>query len=106
MLRLAGPDGKTFQLAIHITADGPVLRFENSGLTIQAAGDLRIAAGRVAIHGADGMALTTGGDLTIEASGTCRNHATSQEISAELGNVNVHANDDVKLNGERIRMNC
>jgi hypothetical protein len=32
--------------------------------------------------------------------------ARIQNITAELGNVNLQANDDVKIDGERILMNC
>jgi hypothetical protein len=32
--------------------------------------------------------------------------ARIQNITAVLGNVNVKANDDVRMNGERVRMNC
>jgi len=32
--------------------------------------------------------------------------ARVQNIKADLGNVNVTANDDVSINGERVRVNC
>ena len=32
--------------------------------------------------------------------------ARAQAITARLGDVSVKANDDVRLNGERVRLNC
>jgi hypothetical protein len=32
--------------------------------------------------------------------------ARAHKVTAERGDVDVYANDDVKLDGERIRMNC
>lgn len=105
VLKIVGSGGEV-SLTIHVTQEGPVLRFEDSGLTIQTAGDLRIAAERVAIHGRRDVELTTGGDLTLRADGDAESHARTQKITAELGDVAVRANDDVKIDGERIRMNC
>ena len=83
-----------------------IVRFEGSGLMIQAAGALAIDAERVAIHGREGLALTTNGDAQIRVAGELRTQARAQYLTAELGNVAIRANDDVKLDGERIRMNC
>ena len=63
-------------------------------------------ADRVAIHGREGVAITTDGDVAIVAAGDLETRARTQTIAAELGDVRVVANDDVRLTGERIRMNC
>lgn len=105
VITIAGSDGGA-RLAIHITEEGPVLRFEQCDLTVQAAGTLRVAADRVAIHGEAGLDLSTNGDLTMSAEGRTMNVARQQTLKAELGNVDVQANDDVRLEGLRIKMNC
>jgi hypothetical protein len=104
-LMITSASGKV-SLTITITDSGPVLHLEGSGLMIKTDGDLAINAKSLAIHGRDGIALTTGGDAHICAAGDLTTKARIQNITAELGNVNLQANDDVKIDGERILMNC
>ena len=61
---------------------------------------------RVAIHGRRDVSISSGGDATVEAAGDLETFARAQHHTANLGNVNIRANDDVRLNGERVRMNC
>jgi hypothetical protein len=44
--------------------------------------------------------------VSIDTPGDIHSEACSQKITAHLGNVDIKANDDVTLDGERIRMNC
>ncbi len=81
LLRVTGPDGGA-GLTIILTPQGPVLRVA-SGLRVEVAGDLNLEAENVRIHGRD--------DVRIEAG---------------RGDVFIRANDDVRLDGERIRNNC
>src|SRR5262249_54161894 len=85
-LWLVGSGGQV-RLAIEVTADGPVLRFEGCGLQIQVAGDLAIEAGRLALHGREGLSLTSGGELCVDAAGDLHSQARVQHIEAVLGNV-------------------
>jgi len=105
VLNIIDSDG-IVSLSIHLTKEGPVVRIAGGALTIQAEGNLTIDAERVAIHSQKGMALTTGGNFHIEAAGDLHSKARIQTITADLGNVDIKANDDVTLDGERIRMNC
>jgi hypothetical protein len=104
VLTLIGPSGLQ-ALTIELTSQGPRLRME-AGLSLAFSGELIIDAKRVAIHGREGLALTSGADATVAAKGDLTTSARVQTISAELGDVRVKANDDVRLNGERILMNC
>jgi hypothetical protein len=90
---------------VAITADGPVLRFEG-GLALQTDGPLAIDAEQVTLHGRQGVAISSGGDAWIQVEGDLHSNARIQNITADLGNVNVKANDDVKINGERVKVNC
>jgi hypothetical protein len=105
VLKLLSADGR-LTLSIRVTPAGPVLHLEGAGLMIQTDGDLAVSAGRVAIHARDGLALTSGGDAHIHAAGDLHSTARIQNLTADLGNVNVKANDDIKLNGERVLVNC
>jgi large exoprotein involved in heme utilization and adhesion len=103
VITLVAPSGDiTFSL--RVTPGGPVLRFER-GLTIEASGELELAGRRVAIRGEDSVSIESGGDAAIEVAGDLSTSARIQNIRARLGNVNVKANDDVKVVGERILLN-
>ena len=105
LLKIVAPDGRV-RLAIAITPDGPVLELGGMGVMIRSSGPLAIDAERIALHGRNGLQISTGGDAAIRAEGDLTSVARIQNISASLGNVNVKANDDVRLNGERVMMNC
>lgn len=92
-------------LRIEVGPDGPVLHI-GSGLAIAVAGPLSLAGQRVSIHGRDGVSLTSGGDTVLDCEGDLRVEAREQLLVARLGDVELKANDDVKLAGERIRLNC
>jgi hypothetical protein len=105
LLTIVGADGQV-RLSVQITPAGPILRLEGSGLMIQTTGDLAIDAQRIALHGREGVAISSGANASIQVAGELTTEARSQNISAVLGDVSVHANDDVKLNGERVKLNC
>lgn len=92
----------------HVSVRGRKGLALNTGgdLDIRAAGNLAIDAKSVAINGREKLAHTSNGDVEIQADGVLHSEARAQEIVADLGNVNIKANDDVTLDGERIRMNC
>lgn len=81
VVRIVGPEGGA-GVEIALTPTGPVLRLA-SGLRMEVAGDLDIAAQNVRLLGRD--------DVRIEAG---------------RGDVSIRANDDIRLDGERIRNNC
>jgi hypothetical protein len=93
-------------LTVMLTEHGPVLRFEGDALTLQTAGSLAIEAEHLNLHGRRGASVTSGGELHVTAVGDLHSQARSHEILATEGDVRLRANDDVKLTGERIRMNC
>lgn len=97
LLRLLGPDGER-SLEIALTPEGPVLRL-HSGLRMDLAGDLAVDARHVSLHGREGLTLTSGADASLMAAGDL-------VARAELGDLTLRANDDVRIDGERIRMNC
>ena len=45
-------------------------------------------------------------NASLVVAGDLETYARVQHHTATLGNVNIRANDDVRLNGERVRMNC
>ncbi len=105
ILQLFGQNGQVC-LSIEITEAGPILRFEGAFLRLQAVGDLAIEAERLALVGRSGLILESGRDLHVRAERDLTSEARIQNITAVLGNVNVRANDDVRIDGERVRVNC
>lgn len=104
-VELIGRDGKVV-FAIEVSERGPVLRFEGPGLTIRAAGDLSLEAKTLNLRATTALNIQTGGDLQIHADGDLHSSARIQTITAELGDVKIDANDDVRLDGERVLVNC
>ncbi|WP_437999880.1 hypothetical protein WMF26_08290 [Sorangium sp. So ce185] len=90
---------------IELRPEGPVLVL-GSGLSIAVAGDLQFTAERVAIHAREGIELHRGGDTVLRSEGDLVSEAREQRLSARRGDVRVEANGDVKLLGERTRLNC
>ncbi len=105
IIRIVGRDGQV-SLKIEVNEQGPVLRFKGANLAIETNGDLSICAKRLELHAQDQVVIGSGGNAAIQVHGDFSTAARTQTICAELGNVNVRANDDVTLDGERIRMNC
>lgn len=104
VLRLEGRDGAQ-PLEIEVTPAGPVLRLR-AGLAISVEGDLDLAADRLALHARSAFSLTSDGTIAVQARGDLTSEAAAHAITAVLGDVAVRANDDVRLNGERIKLNC
>jgi hypothetical protein len=93
-------------LVVHVTENGPVVRMESASLKIEVEGELSLTSDRLTVHGRESLSLTSGGDITIGTPGDLSSEARTQKLTAHLGNVDIKANDDVTMHGERIRMNC
>lgn len=96
-LTLLERDGKV-AVTVTITAEGITLSLGGASVEIEVEKSLAIAAQSIALHGRDGVSISTEGTLATTA--------RTQAITSTHGNVEVDANDDVKLNGERILLNC
>ena len=104
VLRILSPDGRA-GLTITISAQGITLNVTGGDLTLQTTGALSIDAEKLSLHGRSGVTVSSGGDASLQVAGDFSAEARIQNIHARLGNVNVRANDDVCLDGERIRLN-
>lgn len=101
-------------LSISVTEQGLVLNLNALQLNIRALEQLNLSAAKVNIEATEEISLKTGGDFVqtvdknshTKVSGDHYHIARVQNIRAELGNVNINANDDVRLNGERVKLNC
>jgi len=104
-LRLIDAQGTT-SLIIRLTSAGPVVEISGGSMALKVDGDLAIAARRLHLHGSEGVAISSDADARIVAGQNLVTQGRRQEVTATHGDVRVFANDDVKIDGERIRMNC
>jgi hypothetical protein len=95
--------GKTM-VSIRITSEGAELIFED-GIQLRTQGNLTLDGDRVTFHAREELRLESEGEVSICAQGDLNTEGRIQNIRAKLGNVNVKANDDVKLRAERILLN-
>ena len=85
-------------LELVLTSAGPVLRFHAAQVELDCKGSFKVRCGS--------FDLQTSGDIVQQAGGVLRAEADEVNLEARRGNVDVRANDDVNLNGERVRLNC
>ena len=104
----------TVRLIISIKEDNLVINVEAYQLNLKAEQELNLSANKINICSEEVISLTSRGniihnvskDMLTQVDGNNINNAKIQNITAELGNVELKANDDIKLNGERIQLNC
>lgn len=113
LLIVENPDGFV-ELSVQFTADGPVLNFQTAKLNLKTRGDLSVDCREFKVNASENIQLVSEGDmvqnirgdLQSTALGKSLHEAHTVEIRSTLGNVNLKANDDVRLDGERVKLNC
>jgi hypothetical protein len=112
LLHLQAPDG-TVCLTISLRPGGPAVELSAASLRVATTGDLTLDCERLQVNareriellsGAD-IALDAGANVTTRATGEIATEADGQQHRARLGNIDLAANDDVSLQGERVRLN-
>ena len=96
-LRLFSRDGHC-GLEIRITPSGPVLRLVGEDVRLSVSGRLQIEADELNLRGRDAVNISSDGEI--------RSRGDQQWIQSERGDIRLRANDDVRLEGERVRVNC
>ena len=104
VLRLRAPDGRIC-LKIALSPSGPEVELSSVGLSIVSDGAVRVACDRFEVEATSGLKLSTGGALQARAGGDIETEAFAQRHEARRGDIALVANDDVTLDGERIRLN-
>lgn len=111
-LIVRGPAGAV-ELAIRFTEQGPVLSFSAAAIDLTSAGEIRMDCERLRVHARSEVAVTSDGDLreqiagsrVTEVAGASTHAAHTVGITSRRGDVTVKANDDVRITGERVRLN-
>ncbi len=111
LITLTAPDGRVC-LSVALRPEGPVVQVQAQSLSVASDGVLRLACDRLEIQAPGGTSLRTGsleqeiaGDLRTRAGGIIDSEAHAQRLHARRGDVALSANDDVTLDGERVRLN-
>lgn len=99
---------------IEVSEEGTNLNIEAENINIKANKTLNLSAEKIDLKSKKEMFIKSEGNLnqyvkgnkTIETQGENIETAKTQYIKAYLGDVKLKANDDIKLNGERVKLNC
>ncbi|WP_437690664.1 hypothetical protein [Sorangium sp. So ce176] len=100
-------------VSIRLTDEGPVLSLSGASLEIAAAKTLSLSCDTLRIQAAQDAAVEVGGSLhervrgsvVREAGRSARTTAREVMLEASPGGVEIRANDDVDIVGERVRLN-
>jgi hypothetical protein len=111
LITLTAPDGRVC-LSVELRPEGPVVQVHAQSLSVASDGLLRLDCDRLEIQAPGGTLLRTGsfeqdvaGDVRTRAGGVIDSDAHAQRLHARRGDVALSANDDVTLDGERVRLN-
>lgn len=111
LITLTAPDGRVC-LSVELRPEGPVVEVHAQSLSVASEGVLRLDCDRLEIQAPGGTSLRTGsleqdvaGDLRTRAGGVIESEAHAHRLHARRGDVALSANDDVILDGERVRLN-
>lgn len=99
---------------IEVSNEGTNLNIEAENINIKANKSLQLSGETIDIKSKKKIFIKSEGDLNqyvkgnkvIETQGENIETAKTQCIKAYLGDVKLKANDDIKLNGERVKLNC
>jgi hypothetical protein len=95
-LSLQAPDGRLC-LTIRLEPEGPVLEVSAAAVSVQAERELRLGCRRFEVEAED--------DIVLRAGGAVHTTGFEQKLEATGGDVHIEANDDVRVDGERVRLN-
>jgi hypothetical protein len=104
-LTLMHPEQSSFAFEIAITAAGPVVRASAAALHLDASDEIVARCDRFAVEARREVSITSP-SVRIEAAELLSAQAPSVELTATLGDMRLWANDDMKLLGERVLLNC
>lgn len=112
VLRFRAPSGECV-LTIHLTDAGPVVRLDGAMLEVRASKRLSLECDEFALKASGGASIDVGGDLRENVGGTTHRVAQGDafveaqhvRMEARPGGIELRANDDVRVTGERVLLN-
>ncbi len=102
---LVSPDGSP---RVQLSFEGGDLVVDCLGgsTRLRTSGVLALEAEQLVLSATHELRLCSGGDIHLQAAGNLLVQADAVQVQALGGDVCVTANDDVRLEGERVRMNA
>lgn len=102
------------KLTIRFQGDKMEVDIHADKLNLVTAEEINLNSKKITVNASDQLTLRSAGhfvqevqkDALTEIGGINKLIAQVQKITANLGNVEIKANDDVKLDGESIKLNC
>ena len=104
VLELITPGGPLC-LTIRLAKDGPAVEIHGAELHLHAQQRLRLEGEHVEVLAHKQLELRSEGPIQQSAAGTVTSTAFEHQIEATHGEIRLTANDDVAIEGERIRLN-
>lgn len=104
-LMLRGPDGLA-RLVLHVDAQEVVIEPFGARVRVRGAGALSVDVPELQVSARTAMTLHSEGVLSLSSAERVEVKAPALDLQATRGDVEITANDDVRLEGERIRMNA
>lgn len=105
-VRIAHPrDPRVIEFVISLTDQGPVVRGSSARLEFEAE-EIVHKCRSFAVEATDKVEIRSHADLHVEADAKASVGGAETTIFADAGDVQVRANDDVRLKGEMVLLNC
>lgn len=112
VLRFRAPSGECV-LTIHLTDAGPVVRVAGADLEVRSSKRLSLDCEEFHLRASGSAAIDVGGDLRERVGGSVHRAARGDAITeaqhvrteARPGGIELRANDDVRVTGERVLLN-
>jgi uncharacterized protein (DUF2345 family) len=98
--------GDYIELEIMVTEKGPVLRFQSADLLFSSSGKVAVECEDFHVKTKQSLICESEGDLKQIAKSSFSAVGKVCSVQASRGDVKINANDDVRVKGERIRLNC
>ncbi len=105
VLRVDHPRQAGLAVEIAMTADGPVVRLTAAALELNAATTIAARCETFTVEASDRIELR-GRRIEQQASGALVAEAAEVAITARDADVQIRANDDVRVHGEQVLLNC
>lgn len=96
-LIISSPEGRV-EMGIRFTEGGPVLHFPSAAVRLESPRSVLLSCGDFRVRAR--------GEVDIMAESTARVEGHGVEVRSRRRDVHLKANDDVRLDGERVLLNC
>lgn len=102
---ITSPAGRV-ELRVRLTDDGPVLSFEQTGLTLSTRGALTLDCDDLRVRARRDVTMEAGRDVVHDARGEVDIAGGSVRMLAREGDATIESRGDARVDGARVLLNC